>query len=61
MQLLLNLAFRVLSLVFSFLSFSPPDWLASLVVGVVKYGVYAQYFVPVLTFFQVAFFCQYAI
>lgn len=57
MQFFLNLAFKFLSLLVSFLSFSPPAWFADLVAGVVTYGVYAQYFVPVVTFFQVALFC----
>ena len=52
MQFFLNLAFKFLSLLVSFLSFSPPAWFADLVAGVVTYGVYAQYFVPVVTFFQ---------
>lgn len=55
MQFFLNLAFKFLSLLVSFLSFSPPAWFADLVAGVVTYGVYAQYFVPVVTFFSSSF------
>ena len=57
MQFFLNLAFRFISAFIAFLDFSPPQWFADLLVGVIKYGTYAQYFVPVVTFFQVAFFC----
>ena len=57
MQLFLNISFQLISFLCNLFSFTSPAWLAELAVGLVKWGIYAQYFVPVLTFLSAAVFC----
>lgn len=57
MQLLLNLCFNMLSFVFSsFANITVPSWFLSLFSDILCFIKFANYFVPVSTFFSVVLF-----